>query len=295
MKKAFSMLLAVVMLACCFSGCAKQAETPAEVPAVPFEVGTDKTEYVVDGSAGWTSYPVYVKIVAGDEVLFNGTVTLTSDNMFVSEITFAAITEKGLSSDGVQVGFINSIGDYVAGNDAEGNYMYWGYTVNGKYVNFACNQMRALEGDYILWEFQKYDETATPASNPSGITAPFEVGTDTAEYVVDGSAGWTSYPVNVKIVAGEDVLFNGTVTLTSDNMFASEATFAAITEKGLSSDGVQVGFINSIGDYVAGNDANGTYMYWGYTVNGKAVNFACNQMSLLEGDYLLWEFQAYEG
>ena len=295
MKKAFSMLLAVVMLACCFSGCAKQAETPAEVAAVPFEVGEDKTEYVVDGSAGWTSYPVYVKIVAGDEVLFNGTVTRTSDNMFVSEITFAAITEKGLSSDGVQVGFINSIGDYVAGNDAEGNYMYWGYTVNGKYASFACNQMRALEGDYILWEFQKYDETATPAAIPSGITAPFEVGTDTAEYVVDGSAGWTSYPVNVKIVAGEEVLFNGTVTLTSDNMFASEATFAAITEKGLSSDGVQVGFINSIGDYVAGNDANGTYMYWGYTVNGKAVNFACNQMSLLEGDYLLWEFQAYEG
>lgn len=294
MKKAFSILMVVVMLACCFTGCAKQAEAPAEVPAVPFEVGTDKTEYVVDGSAGLTSYPVYVKIVAGEDVLFNGTVTLTSDNMFVSEITFAAITEKGLSSDGVQAGFINSIGDYVAGNDAEGNYMYWGYTVNGKYVSFACNQMRALEGDYILWEFQKYDENATPATIPSGITAPFEVGTDTAEYVVDGSAGWTSYPVYVKIVAGEEVLFNGTVTLTSDNMFASEATFAAITEKGLSSDGVQAGFINSIGDYVAGNDAKGTYMYWGYTVNGKNVNFACNQMNLLEGDYLLWEFQAYE-
>lgn len=132
------------------------------------------------------------------------------------------------------------------------------------------------------------------ASTPEALAVPFEVGSDTAEYVVDGSSGWTSYGVNLKIVSGEDVLFNGTVTLTSDNMYASEATFAAIVEKGLSSDGVQSGFVTSIGDYVSGNDAEGNYLYWGYTVNGKMVNFACNEMNLLEGDYLLWEFQAYE-
>lgn len=292
MKKHVAIMLSALMLILVFAGCASKPQA-ASAPAVPFEVGSDTAEYVVDGSSGWTSYGVNLKIVSGEDVLFNGVVTLTSDDMFVSEATFAAITEKGISSDGVQAGFITSIGDYVAGNDADGNYMFWGYTVNGKTVNFACNQMRALEGDYILWDYQKYDENAVATALPSGLTAPFETGSDTAEYTVDGASGWTSYDVYVKIVAGEDVLFNGTVKMTSDNMFASEATYAAIVEKGISSDGVQAGFINSIGDYVSGNDADGNYMYWGYTVNGKMVNFACNQMNLLEGDYLLWEFQTY--
>ena len=298
MKKHLAILLVALMLVSSVGslfGCASTNEPAKEALSVPFEVGSDTAEYVVDGSSGWTSYGVNLKIVSGEDVMFSGVVTLTSDDMFVSEATFAAITEKGISSDGVQSGFITSIGDYVSGNDADGNYLYWGYTVNGKMVNFACNQMRALEGDYILWDFQKYDENAAFEALPSGITAPYEVGSDTAEYTVDGSSGWTSYDVYVKIVSGDDVLFNGTVKLTSDSMFASEATYAAITEKGISSDGVQAGFINSIGDYVSGNDADGNYLYWGYTVNGKMVNFACNQMNLLEGDYLLWEFQTYEG
>ena len=286
MKKILAFVLAAVMilsLAACGS-------TKSEVP---FEVGKQSTEYTVDGASGWTKQTVNIKIAAGEDVLYNGTVTLTSDDQFVSEATYAAITEAGISQDGVLAGFVNSIGDYASGTDADGNYVYWGYTVNGKYVPLACNQMRVLDGDYIAWNFEVFDDSAAPKEIPSGIAAPFEVGDQTTEYTVEGASGWTTETVNVKIVAGEDVLYNGTVTLTSDNVLVSEATYAAITDAGISQDGVLAGFVNSIGDYVGGTDADGNYVYWGYTVNGKYVPFACNQMPVLEGDYILWEFQTY--
>ena len=286
MKKILAFVLAAVMilsLAACGS-------TKSEVP---FEVGKQSTEYTVDGASGWTKQTVNIKIAAGEDVLYNGTVTLTSDDQFVSEATYAAITEAGISQDGVLAGFVNSIGDYASGTDADGNYVYWGYTVNGKYVPLACNQMRVLDGDYIAWNFEVFDDSAAPKEIPSGIAAPFEVGDQTTEYTVEGASGWTTETVNVKIVAGEDVLYNGTVTLTSDNVLVSEATYAAITDAGISQDGVLAGFVNSIGDYVGGTDAEGNYVYWGYTVNGKYVPFACNQMPVLEGDYILWEFQTY--
>ena len=286
MKKILAFVLSAVMilsLAACGS-------TKSEVP---FEVGKQSTEYTVDGASGWTKQTVNIKIAAGEDVLYNGTVTLTSDDQFVSEATYAAITEAGISQDGVLAGFVNSIGDYASGTDADGNYVYWGYTVNGKYVPLACNQMRVLDGDYIAWNFEVFDDSAAPKEIPSGIAAPFEVGDQTTEYTVEGASGWTTETVNVKIVAGEDVLYNGTVTLTSDNVLVSEATYAAITEAGISQDGVLAGFVNSIGDYVGGTDADGNYVYWGYTVNGKYVPFACNQMPVLEGDYILWEFQTY--
>ena len=286
MKKILAFVLAAVMilsLAACGS-------TKSEVP---FEVGKQSTEYTVDGASGWTKQTVNIKIAAGEDVLYNGTVTLTSDDQFVSEATYAAITEAGISQDGVLAGFVNSIGDYASGTDADGNYVYWGYTVNGKYVPLACNQMRVLDGDYIAWNFEVFDDSAAPKEIPSGIAAPFEVGDQTTEYTVESASGWTTETVNVKIVAGEDVLYNGTVTLTSDNVLVSEATYAAITDAGISQDGVLAGFVNSIGDYVGGTDADGNYVYWGYTVNGKYVPFACNQMPVLEGDYILWEFQTY--
>ena len=286
MKKILAFVLAAVMilsLAACGS-------TKSEVP---FEVGKQSTVYTVDGASGWTKQTVNIRIAAGEDVLYNGTVTLTSDDQFVSEATYAAITEAGISQDGVLAGFVNSIGDYASGTDADGNYIYWGYTVNGKYVPLACNQMRILDGDYIAWTFEVFDDSAAPKEIPSGIVAPFEVGDQTTEYTVEGASGWTTETVNVKIVAGEDVLYNGTVTLTSDNVLVSEATYAAITDAGISQDGVLAGFVNSIGDYVGGTDADGNYVYWGYTVNGKYVPFACNQMPVLEGDYILWEFQTY--
>ncbi len=286
MKKIALVLITFVL--CLAACCALAAEAP-------FTPGEEATEYTVEGSSGWNTVNAYVLITAGEDTLYNGKVTVTSDQLLVSEFTYAAITEAGCGCDGVLEGFVNSIGDYASGNDADGNYVFWGYTVNGKYVPFACNQMPVLEGDYIWWDFQVYNAEAGIGGEalPCGYDAPFEVGEETTEYTVDGASGWTSGTVNMKIMAGDDILYNGTVALTSDNMFVSEATYAAIAEAGCGSDGVLEGFVNSIGDYASGNDADGNYIYWGYTVNGKYVPFGCNQMPLLNNDYVLWTLQTY--
>lgn len=84
------------------------------------------------------------------------------------------------------------------------------------------------------------------------------MGDQTTTYAIDGASGWTEQTVNIKITAGEDVLYNGTVTLTSDDQFVSEVTYAAIAEAGISQDGVLAGFVNSIGDYVSGTDVRRT-------------------------------------
>ena len=44
----------------------------------------------------------------------------------------------------------------VAGTDADGNYVYWANTINGKYVPFSCDQFRLLDGDYVQWDFVTY-------------------------------------------------------------------------------------------------------------------------------------------
>ncbi len=287
MKKYLAFLLTLMMV--CMTTTALAAEPT-------FAVGKDETEYTVDGASGWNTVTAFVKIAAGEDVLYNGTVTLTSDNLLVSEFTYAAIVEAGCGCDGVQEGFVNAIGDYAGGTDANGNYVYWGYSVNGKYAPFACNQMVILEGDYIQWDFMVYHPDGDPAAEPlpCGYDAPFEVGEDETEYEIDGSSGWTSGTVNVKIAAGDKVIYNGTVALTSDNMFVSEATMAAVYEAGCGSEGIDTGFVTAIGDYVSGTDAEGNYIYWGYTVNGKDVPVACNQFRLLDQYYVLWELQTYQ-
>ncbi len=205
-------------------------------------------------------------------------------------------TVDGASGWNTTTAFVNYIGDYVGGTDADGNYVYWSFAVNGKYTPHTCTDMKILEGDYITWDFVVYDADAgfsTEAALPCGYDAPFEVGEDETEYAVEGASGWNMATINVKIVAGEDVLYNGTVALTSDTLAVNEATLAAIYEAGCGSDGVEAGFVNSIGDYVSGTDADGNYVYWAYTVNGKNVPFACNEFRLLDGDYVLWQFTTF--
>lgn len=286
MKKFFALLLTLLMMCSCSLAF---AATPT------FEVGGDEAEYTMDGASGWNVVTAFVKISARDDILFNGPVTLTSDSLLASEFTMAAIYEAGCGAEGVDAGFVTSIGDYVSGTDADGNYVYWGYTVNGKAVPYGCNQMVILENDYIHWNFGVYDEEAAAAETalPTGYDAPFEVGGDETEYEADGASGWTKGTFNVKIAAGDDVLYNGTVALTSDNCFASEATMAAIYEAGCGAEGVESGFVTSIGDYAAGTDADGNYIYWGFSVNGKVTPVACNQFRLLDGDYVLWELLSY--
>ena len=286
MKKFFALFLSLLMV--CMVSFALAAEPT-------FEVGEDTAEYEVEGASGWNKVNAFVKITAGEDVLFNGTVTLTSDNLSVAEFTQAAIYEVGCGSEGVDAGFVTSIGDYVAGTDADGNYVFWGYTVNGKSVPHSCDLMKVLEGDYIWWDFQVYNEEAgfEATALPCGFDAPFEVGEDTAEYEVEGASGWNKANVNVKITAGDDVLFNGVVTLTSDTLSISEVTIAAIYEVGCGQEGLEAGFVTSMGDYVAGTDADGNYVYWANTVNGKYVPFSCDQYRVLDGDYVQWDFVTY--
>lgn len=292
MKKFFALFLSLMMLFA-VSAC---AETAIDMSAPTFEVGEDSAEYEVDGASGWNVVTAFVKITAGEDVLFNGPVTVTSDNLTVAEFTLGAVYELGCGQEGLENGFVTSIGDYVSGTDADGNYVYWSNTVNGKYVPHTCTDMKVLEGYYIQWDFITYDADAgfeTAAVLPCGYAAPFEVGEDETEYTVDGASGWNVANINVKITAGEDVLFNGVVTLTSDSLTVAEATLAAIYEVGCGQEGLENGFVTSIGEYVAGTDADGNYIYWSNTVNGKYVPFSCDQLRLLDGDYVQWDFVTY--
>lgn len=208
MKKFFALLLSLMMLLTCTAF----AET-VDMSAPTFEVGEDTAEYEVEGASGYNVVNAFVKIAAGDDVLFNGTVTLTSDTLTVAEFTLAAIYELGCGQEGLEAGFVTSIGDYVAGTDANGNYVYWANSVNGKYVPHTCNTMPVLEGYYINWDFVTYNADA--------------------------------------------------------------------------------GFVTSMGDYVSGTDANGNYVYWANTVNGKYVPLNCADFRLLDGDYVQWDFVTY--
>lgn len=143
----------VVFVSCATTNDGASEGITAEVVAeasVPFEVGEDYTEYAMDGASSWaSSYEAYLKVSAGEDVLFNGKVLLTSDNMWVGEFLHAAGLENGFSTDGALTGFVMIMGQYVGGT----NDCYWSYTVNGKTVNWGCDQMHVLEGDYIEWTF----------------------------------------------------------------------------------------------------------------------------------------------
>jgi len=122
------------------------------------------------------------------------------------------------------------------------------------------------------------------------VEAPFEVGEDTATYEVEGHSEWAgSASAFVKIVAGEDVLFNGTVQVTSDTLYASEFFKAACLEKSLNQNGLENGFVTNIGSYENNND---TFTYWMWQYNGhNPTNFSCNDVHVFDGDYLLYSYE----
>ncbi|MCK9536941.1 MAG: DUF4430 domain-containing protein [Bacilli bacterium] len=110
-------------------------------------------EYIAPDVSEWSPvFTVNLKVVGGNEtVLFDGKVKVTSDLQMVNEALKAALTEKGLAQDGVDVGFVTQIGDYT--NNAETN-TYWMYYVNGATPSWGCNQFQMRDGDYILWVYE---------------------------------------------------------------------------------------------------------------------------------------------
>jgi len=154
MKKLTAILLSLVLLCTlvCFASCGDKEETPAETK--PFEVGTDTTEYVVEGSASYAgTVTANVKIVAGEDVIYCGTVKLTSDNLFASEFFKAALLEKDVAQDGLENGFVNYIGSYTNDFTSTPN-LCWLWQYNGHNpTNFACNDVHVFDGDYLLYTF----------------------------------------------------------------------------------------------------------------------------------------------
>ncbi len=126
-----------------------------------------------------------------------------------------------------------------------------------------------------------------------GPAEPFKVGSDTATKTVEGSSEWAtkaSAYVRIYVVAEKKELFNGKVTVTGDDRYASDYVIAACEKKALANDGVAAGFITKIGEY-SSNDTTATY--WGWTYNGHVTSdtdcgtmFAVNQIHIFEGDYI---------
>lgn len=289
MKKKFNWFLlgvTAILLAAC--GTTPNGDNSQKLPW-QFEVGEDRVvEEAPDAGQYTPSYTVNLKIVGGEEdVLFNGTVSLKSNTMWGSEFLKAAVTDKALAQDGIDLGFVTTIGDYV--NNAEAN-MYWMYTINGRTPDWSINGYQMRDGDYMLWIYDVVDWSA-PAEPVAPLTGDwaFEVGNDVVNEEAPDAGQYTpSYSINLKVVGGNnDVLFNGKVTLKSNTMWGSEFLKAAVTDKALAQDGIDLGFVTTIGDYV--NNAEES-LYWMYTVNGRSPDWAVNGIQMRDGDYMLWNY-----
>ncbi len=260
-----------------------------------FAVGTDEVTAESLGAGQYSpTFTINLKIVVPDEdddiILYNGTVALKSDTMMASEFLKEAVTDKGLAQAGINEGFVTTLGDYV--NNSEQS-MYWMFTVNGLSPSFGCNTYQMRDGDYMLWTYDVVDWMAEPVvpERELGDWA-FTVGDDevTAESLGAGQYSPT-FTVNIKIVVLDDeediVLFNGTVALKSDTMWASEFLKEAVTDKGLAQAGINEGFVTTLGDYVNNSEQS---MYWMYTINGGTPSFGCNGYQLRDGDYMYWYY-----
>ncbi|GAP14960.1 hypothetical protein LARV_02740 [Longilinea arvoryzae] len=155
MKKRSVLLvvLVLVLISTFMAGCAPK-NAADEWKWTP---GKDEVTYKSTAADEWSpTFTVYVKIVGGnDTVLYDGKVTLTSPQMMASEFLSAAISEKGLAQEGLDVGFITKVGDYE--NDSTNN-VYWMYYVNGAMPNWGTNEFRLRDGDYVKLAYEKYQQ-----------------------------------------------------------------------------------------------------------------------------------------
>jgi len=290
MKSILALLLALALAAgLCACGAPANEEPAATEPAAPayaFEVGSDAVTAEAAGAGEYDpTYTIKLKVVgANDDVLYSGTVTLKSPTMTAGEFLKAAITDKGLAQSGIDVGFVDTLGDYV-NNSTDG--IYWLYTVNGNAPSFGCNTYQLRDGDYMLWNYATWSESEPVA--PATGDWVFEVGSDSVTAEAAGAGEYDpTFTIKLKVVgANDDVLYSGTVALKSPTMMASEFLKAAITDKGLAQSGIDVGFVDTLGDYVNNSTDN---IYWLYTVNGASPSFGCNTYQLRDGDYMLWSY-----
>lgn len=157
----------------------------------------------------------------------------------------------------------------------------------------GCSSTDAAKNGSSTAAAKEGEETTQGTEAAGEASWQFEVGSDLVEEEAAGASEYDpTFTVNLKIVgADEDVLFNGKVTIKSPTMMANEFLKAAVTDKGLAQSGIEVGFVDTIGDYV-NNSADS--IYWLYTVNGETPSFGSNLYQLRDGDYMLWTYTQIE-
>ncbi len=149
-KKVIALFMVMAMAFAAFTGCSKEGAKKTWKP------GSDSVTVKTETASTYTpTFTVFLKVVGGDKtVLYDGSVTLTSDTMMANEFLKAAITDKGLAQDGIDQGFINKLGDY---ENNSTDQMYWMYTVNGEAPAWGCNQLQLRDGDYLLFTYDKVE------------------------------------------------------------------------------------------------------------------------------------------
>ena len=277
-----ALMLAIVMLFSLAACGPKDSGTPGG----EITVGSDMVEYEAAGASEYDpTYTVGLRIIGpDDDILYDGKVALKSPNMWANEFLQAAVSDKGLAQSGIEVGFVETLGDYT--NNSTDN-IYWTYTVNGGSPAWGSNQLQLRDGDVMVWTYAPWEELPALAT-PEGDYA-FTPGSDVVEYEAAGASEYDpTFTVNLKIVGAEDdVLFDGKVTLKSATMWANEFLQAAVSDKGLAQSGIEVGFVETLGDYTNNSTDN---IYWGYTVNGVSPMVGSNQYQLRDNDYMVWTY-----
>lgn len=149
--KAVTIVVAIMLMMALLTACAEKA------PEWQFEVGEDAVTSTTEGSNEYAgTFNVNLKVVGGNDTeLFNGVVTITTNTQWCSEVIKAAVTDKGIAQEGIDVGFITRIGDYE--NNSETG-LYWLYEVNGVSPNFGCSTYQFRDGDYIVLEYKGFEE-----------------------------------------------------------------------------------------------------------------------------------------
>ncbi len=150
MRKVMVLFMVMAMAIAAVTGCSKEEAKKTWKP------GKDSVTVKSESASTYTpTFTIFLKVVGGDEtVLYDGSVTLTSDTMMANEFLKAAITDKGLAQDGIDQGFINRLGDY---ENNSTDSMYWMYTINGETPAWGSNQLQLRDGDYMLFTYDKVE------------------------------------------------------------------------------------------------------------------------------------------
>ena len=133
-----------------------------------------------------------------------------------------------------------------------------------------------------------------PADTESEEAAGSEAGNDTVKVESEGATEWDpEFTVMLKVTGlDDDILYDGTVTLKSPTVWASEFLKAAMDDKELAYTGIDDGNVTVLGDYAASQDEG---LFWLYTVNGNSPAVYCNRLQLRDGDVMIWTYGPYEG